>query len=211
MPAVFDSTKEQTIALLALFQSVHLADCHAYGKTQTAPLLSQQQKALVQSVFTLDPKDFSEIYPNPALFTDGRELLETLFFKHQKRYSPHVLRYAFHLLQIERLAEKQPQVLADLSVKIDQLSKRLHEFESLSDPRLMAEIAKIYVQTIGTLKLRIQIKGAPQLLQTAATADHIRTVLLAGIRAAHLWRQIGGRKWHLIFYRRRILEVLKTI
>jgi high frequency lysogenization protein len=206
-----DSMTEQTIALLALFQSAHLADCHAYGKVQIASLFAQQQTALVKSIFTLDPKDFSEIYSNPTIFTDGKELLETLFLKNQKRYAPHVLRYAFHLLQVEQLARKQPQVLADLSVKIDQLSKRLQEFESLNDPRLMAEIAKIYVQTIGTLKLRIQIKGSPQLLQTAATADHIRTVLLAGIRAAHLWRQMGGRKWHLIFYRRRILEMLKSI
>lgn len=211
MSAAVDSMKEKTTALLALFQSVHVADCYAYGKTQLFPLLPQQQTALIQSIFTLNPKDFSEIYPNPALFTDGKELLETLFLKHQKRYDPNVLRYAFHLLQIEQLTKKQPHVLADLSVKIDQLSKRLHEFESLNDPRLIAEMAKIYVQTIGTLKLRIQIKGTPQLLQTAATADHIRTVLLAGVRAAHLWRQIGGRKWHLIFYRHRILAALKSI
>ncbi|MGH8570919.1 MAG: DUF489 family protein, partial [Gammaproteobacteria bacterium] len=39
----------------------------------------------------------------------------------------------------------------------------------------------------------------------------IRAVLLAGVRAAMLWHQIGGRRWHLPVFRKRILRALCDI
>jgi len=35
-------------------------------------------------------------------------------------------------------------------------------------------------------------------------ANRIRALLLAGIRSAVLWYQLGGRRWRLVVYRRRI-------
>ncbi|MEQ8953835.1 MAG: DUF489 family protein, partial [Gammaproteobacteria bacterium] len=37
-------------------------------------------------------------------------------------------------------------------------------------------------------------------------ANCIRALLLAGIRAAFLWYQLGGRRWRLLLYRKRIQE-----
>jgi high frequency lysogenization protein len=34
----------------------------------------------------------------------------------------------------------------------------------------------------------------------------VRALLLAGIRAAFLWRQLGGRRWKLVLQRRRLLQ-----
>jgi high frequency lysogenization protein len=46
-------------------------------------------------------------------------------------------------------------------------------------------------------------------------AERIRAILLAGARAAWLWRRLGGRRWHLIFTRSQILteirEIAKTV
>jgi high frequency lysogenization protein len=39
----------------------------------------------------------------------------------------------------------------------------------------------------------------------------IRALLLAAIRAAVLWRQAGGRKYHFILQRKRLLQEVKTV
>ncbi len=46
------------------------------------------------------------------------------------------------------------------------------------------------------------IAGEPLHLQNPDNAARIRVALLAGIRAAVLWRQAGGRKWQLLLRRR---------
>jgi CII-binding regulator of phage lambda lysogenization HflD len=38
------------------------------------------------------------------------------------------------------------------------------------------------------------------------TADIVRSLLLAGIRSAYLWRQLGGRRWKLAFQRQSMLR-----
>ena len=35
----------------------------------------------------------------------------------------------------------------------------------------------------------------------------IRALLLAGIRSAVLWRQLGGRRWRLVTQRQRLLQI----
>ena len=45
------------------------------------------------------------------------------------------------------------------------------------------------------------IKGEPEYLNVSTNAAKIRTLLLAGFRAAILWRQAGGSRWKLLFER----------
>jgi high frequency lysogenization protein len=48
------------------------------------------------------------------------------------------------------------------------------------------------------------VRGEPLHLQNPDNATRIRVALLAGIRAAVLWRQTGGKKWQLLLRRRAI-------
>jgi len=45
-------------------------------------------------------------------------------------------------------------------------------------------------------------------LQQSTNAARIRALLLAGIRSARLWRQLGGHRWQLLFSRRKLLAEL---
>jgi CII-binding regulator of phage lambda lysogenization HflD len=58
-------------------------------------------------------------------------------------------------------------------------------------------LAALYQDTISRLTMRIHVKGVPEHLRKQAVADKIRALLLAGIRSALLWHQLGGRRWHL--------------
>jgi high frequency lysogenization protein len=55
------------------------------------------------------------------------------------------------------------------------------------------------------------VKGMPAYLQDEATADRIRALLLAGIRAAILWYQTGGNRWQLIWKRRSYLKTAQQL
>ena len=84
-------------------------------------------------------------------------------------------------------------------------------------PRLIEKLAELYAQTISTLGPRILVNGEQGYLANSLIAAKVRGALFAGIRAAFLWRQLGGRRWQLLFQRRkiaaaagRILETRKT-
>jgi high frequency lysogenization protein len=50
-----------------------------------------------------------------------------------------------------------------------------------------------------------------QRLQNENLAAKIRVLLFAGVRAAVLWQQCGGKRWHLLFQRKRISADLKRL
>jgi len=48
------------------------------------------------------------------------------------------------------------------------------------------------------------VNGEQGYLATPLIAAKVRAGLLAGVRSAVLWRQLGGNRWQLLFGRRRI-------
>lgn len=52
---------------------------------------------------------------------------------------------------------------------------------------------------ISPLGPRIQVTGSPAVLQSPQVQAKVRATLLAGIRAAVLWHQVGGGRLQLMF------------
>ena len=75
----------------------------------------------------------------------------------------------------------------------------------------IAAVADLYKRTLSNLSFRIHVTGNPTYLQNPATANKVRALLLAGIRAAILWRQVGGKRWHLMVSRSRYLKACDEI
>ena len=67
------------------------------------------------------------------------------------------------------------------------------------------------MDVISPLGRRIQVTGVTQYLQHLGTQNRIRAALLAGIRSAILWQQVGGTKWQLLFFRRKIATTAQHI
>lgn len=72
-------------------------------------------------------------------------------------------------------------------------------------------IAELYVDTLGSLDSRIQVTGNASILQRPDVASKIRSLLLMGVRFAWLWRQLGGRRWHLLTHRNRIRSTIDSL
>ena len=75
----------------------------------------------------------------------------------------------------------------------------------------MSKIGELYQETISTINPRIIVKGEQSYLSNVDTASKVRTLLLAGIRSAILWNQIGGSQWKLLFTRGNYVRTAKKL
>ena len=69
-----------------------------------------------------------------------------------------------------------------------------------------------YQDTVSTLKFRITVTGNHgRHLQQGNNPAKVRALLLSGVRAAMLYRQLGGGRLSLLFQRNRIFKELDKI
>ncbi|MEQ8484043.1 MAG: DUF489 family protein [Pseudomonadales bacterium] len=182
------------LALAGVVQAAALVHDTAHGRSVS----DAAREALLRTVPTRRAGDLAEVFPRPADLTMGARLaVEAL--SGQSR-TPEVLRYGLQLVELARNLAGVPQVVEKLGRLLD---------EQDPDDLNEQQYSRIYQQTISTLGKRIQVTGEPAVLQQEATADRIRALLLAGVRLAWLWQQLGGRRWHLLLRRRALLLALR--
>ncbi|WP_410211525.1 DUF489 family protein [Aquirhabdus sp.] len=122
------------------------------------------------------------------------------------------MRYAFALLQIERKVYGKTALVSHLTQQQKLLSQRVAFFDQrYRHPSILAGMAATYLATAGTLSTRLKIKGQQTTLTDPANVDCIRACLFAGIQAAHMWREMGGRRYQLILGRRTMIEDLRAL
>lgn len=186
---------DRTLALSGIFQAARLtAQLARRGMTDSQPLA-----ASVHSLFVLDPADVAEVFGGAAGVAMGlRTLIDQL--DNPKQRDAELSRYAIGVIQLAVGLRKDGEGAAALARDIEDLDDRRKAFD-MDDAQLYAPLADIYQRHISTKSPRIMVKGEPLHLQNPDTAARIRSALLAGIRAAHLWQQCGGSRWHLVFKR----------
>lgn len=185
----------RTLALAGVFQVAELVRATATG----LPVAETAREAVVDAITTHRASEMAEIFPEPQLYHPGiQTALATLA---GDRDRADVLRYAMQLIDLAKRLGKSPVVIERLSGGLDRLSER-------PEPVVLAGL---YQETISTLGKRIQVTGNPELLQQAPVAENIRALLLAGVRFAWLWQQLGGSRWQLIVNRKLVLAQLQAL
>jgi len=76
---------------------------------------------------------------------------------------------------------------------------------------LVRDLNRLYRETISNLTPKVVVNGEQSLLEREEIAGKIRAVLLAGIRAAVLWYQVGGSRLQLLFRRKRYIEACSNL
>ncbi len=71
-----------------------------------------------------------------------------------------------------------------------------------------SDAAAVRTDTISHLKPRVMVQGNPHYLGQAGVVAEIRALLLAAVRAAVLWRQLGGSYWDFLFSRKAMIEAV---
>ena len=109
-------------------------------------------------------------------------------------------RYALGLLQLEKKLSNNQAMFQQLLEGIQDTQKKL-EFFDIEHENITASLADIYANTISQIGPKIMVKGEQTHLANPKNAAKIRALLLAGVRAALLWRQAGGNRWKLLLER----------
>ncbi len=189
---------DRTIALAGLFQAVGLVRDLAHN----GELNNQAFATCVDSLFMIDAADSSAIYDSVDRLRPG---LETLRRQLGHSHDPEITRYALLLLVLERKLAHKPQLLQALRAGIEQARSKRDYFTPLHD-NIIAHLAELYANTVSTLKPRVMVNGHYTHLSRPENANRIRTLLLAGVRAAVLWRQSGGNRLTLLLGRKRLQQ-----
>jgi high frequency lysogenization protein len=199
-------TRDQALALAAVFQACHIADSLANCGEAPIDEITTSMVALLKQ----NPSSLEDIYGSPDNLLLGIEALKALLGERRKKtvYSLNCLTYVLAVLSIERQLNSRPEMLETIADGIESANRQAEHFSMVHD-NVFANLAALYQQSISKLRQRIQVKGNPIYLQQPKVAERIRCLLFSAVRSAVLWRQLGGRKYHLVFYRKALIAALK--
>jgi len=218
--------KDQTITLAAICQAAYLVQ----QVSRTGQIDESAFEVLLNSITITSPENTLAVYGGELVnIKQGLELLinhlgdssnansktnSAANTKGNKVKDPELTRYIISLINLERKLVKHPKQLTQLGERID-ASKRQLEHYPISSETLISSFASIYSDIISPLGARIQVTGEPSMLKQTVNQHKIRALLLAGIRAAVLWRQVGGKRRNILFSRNKIIknaeQLLKSI
>jgi high frequency lysogenization protein len=156
-------------------------------------------EASLASVFRIDADSAADVFGGIAGVRAGLELL--LAQVDDLRRDPAVTRLVLGVLRLERRLRSNPRMLREVRSGIERAQRQVDHF-GLAHATVQARLAELYVATLSRLRPRIIVHGNPLHLSNAQVVEQIRALLLAGVRAAVLWRQVGGGRLRLLIRRR---------
>ena len=198
---------DQIIALSGVFESAALVDRLARtGQIPEAPL-----GCMLGSLLVRDPKTTLDVYGGDTTnLREGFRALVSALERDPNSLQREPLRYALSLIGLERQLNKRDDMLDLMGSRLDQIQQQVQHF-GLVHENVIASCASLYQDTLSTFRQRIQVHGDMRHLQINANAARIRALLLAGIRSARLWRQLGGNRWQMLFARKKMLNELRPL
>jgi len=196
--------QEQLVALGAVFEAAVLADKIA----RTGQVSEASMGCMLGSLLVRDPKTTLDVYGGDDLnLRDGYRALISSLERNPSALQREPLRYALAMIGLERQLDKRSDMLQVMGSRLDQIQQQVEHFGLVHD-NVIAACGGLYQDTISTFRQRIQVHGDMRFLQQPNNAAKIRALLLAGIRSARLWRQLGGHRWQLVFSRGKLLKAL---
>ena len=191
--------EEQALALAGVVQAARLVD--QISRTGSYP--EEFLKPTINSLFEFDANTTADVYGGISGVKLGLHNLASLLANQDEPESREMVRYVFSILYLERKFTGNREMVNVVHSRL-QHTQFKSEYFATHIQEVCHSISGIYQDTLSSFKFRIKVTGSVQQLQNADNADLIRALLLAGIRSAWLWRQLGGRRWKLIWQRRKV-------
>ena len=187
--------EERVLALAGLYQACALTEQLAnQGRCDEGAL-----EASLASVFRIDAPSVVAVY---GAIADLRLGLRNLVSQLDERSGDMaVTRMAMTVMRLERSLSGRAALLDQLQQGIHAAQRQVEHFGQGSS-QVTSRLAELYASTLSPLRPRVMVNGNPQHLQQAAIVEKVRSALLAAVRSAVLWRQLGGRQWQLLLFRR---------
>lgn len=194
--------RDATIAFAGMLQASELV-----RQIATSGNCSQQAaRASLASVFALDPESTEEVYGGLGGVRMGLRVTVELFSARNSHDSLQSLNYALGMAKLSKLILRDRKRQKELGQEIGLVESAWRESGDELDESVLSQLGDVYQRHVSTLPFRLSIQGKPDYLKQQEKVAFIRALLLAGIRSAFLWHQLGGRQWRLVFQRRKMLS-----
>ncbi len=163
---------------------------------------------MVRTALALDTPDPDSLYDGVSDIHRGLEMIVSAGGGRPAADEVDILRMTNAALQLQAS-------LRGSDLFRDKLGRKLAKLEFASRPVPYADevyfaLNDIYTETLSQLRPSIVVNGAQGHLQSAVLVAKVRSALLASVRNAWLWHQVGGRRWHLLVFRRRYAELARA-
>lgn len=198
--------ENQVLALAGIFQAAVIVDDLAF----TGNLDEQAFDASLNSLFTFETDTPEEIFAGAANLCRGYLALDDYLGGELRTGSKNIAHYVLSMMKIAVRLTRDGKLSTILSDRLHDIERSRDDFD-LSRSAVVIKIDGLYQETISSLHPRIMVAGEQNYLQNAETAARVRTLLLAGVRAAVLWRQLGGSKWRLLFARKKYVAIARRL
>lgn len=161
-------------------------------------------EASLSSILVTAPENPQQVYGAINNLKVGFETLVTQLHNKPGNKDAELTRYIASLLGLERKLARNPKAMANLGERISHVQRQLDHVE-FDNHQIITSLASIYSDVISPLAPRIQVAGQQKFLAQPQNQQRVRALLLAGVRSAVLWRQMGGKRRNILFKRKAIL------
>lgn len=192
----------QALALAGVFQAALMVE--QIARQGQCP--GDEMETAVNALLNTNPASTEEVFGSVVQVREGLKGLRALLSRQRQGVHNDAVRYAMSLLHLESKLRKHQDMLGELGTLITQTRERRDYFQDPLHDAVVGSLARNYQDTLSKLNFRIQVTGNPSYLNQQRHADQIRMMLLFGVRSALLWRQLGGRRWHLLISRGKLLQ-----
>ncbi|WP_312368695.1 high frequency lysogenization protein HflD [Stenotrophomonas sp.] len=163
-------------------------------------------RTAMDSVMRIDAPSPAAVYGSVTALEPGLRLLRDYFSNQGK--DELLPRLALSVMQLERRFVREDATVNKVYTGIRRANDRVQELGESNHPDILSAMGTLYADTISQLKPRIMVQGNPHYLGQAMVVAEIRALLLAAVRSAVLWRQLGGSYWDFLFSRKTMVEAI---
>ncbi len=195
-----------TLAFAGIFQ---VAQC-IHDLAHSASVDEDDFTTCVNTLYKIDASDVPAVYGGIEKLRTGLQLLKQSFSKTSEKLSDDISRYVVSILILEKKFSRDKKLQANLLKRLKHAVSQA-EYFSPTHQTVISNLAQMYVETLSTYQFRVQITGRPEYLQQEAIMEKIRALLLAGVRSAFLWEQLGGTRWHLLLGRTKMVQTADNL
>lgn len=169
---------------------------------------NQAIETSVSSILVTSPDNPQQVFGALPNLKVGFVTLVAQLDNESKHKDAEVTRYVASILSLERKLSKHPSAMNTLGERISHVQRQLAHVD-FEHGQIMSSLASVYTDVVSPLAPKIQIAGNQQHLSLQSNQHKVRALLLAGVRAAVLWRQMGGKRRHILFKKSQILKTAK--
>ncbi len=207
--------RDRTIALAGVYQAADMAQSLA----RTGHYQEETMTVMVASLLAVSADDTQSVYGGVAGVVPGLKVIHNRMVTQAEIADFELGRYVFSLMQLANRLGQNGRMVGLIAQRVAELREAGVTEElvfSSGVPEADADtagasdvfdhLASTYSDTISHLVPQIIVHGEHGYLADEKIVNRVRTSLLAGVRSAYLWTQLGGRKWHLIFQKGKYID-----